>query len=41
MSGTDLMSGTDVRENDLPKEWYFLAKPFRVSDMVELVKALA
>ncbi len=35
-----LMSGTDVRENDLPKEWHFLAKPFCMSDMVELVKAL-
>ena len=35
-----LMSGTDVLENDLPKEWHFLAKPFRMSDMVELVKAL-
>jgi hypothetical protein len=35
-----LMSGTDVQENDLPNEWHFLAKPFRVSDLVELVKAL-
>lgn len=40
MSGTDSMSGTDVRDRQLPKEWHFLAKPFRVSDVVELVKAL-